>query len=51
MDALRAGDFDGATGRIKFAEYKNDRRAYGYEMINMQNGERKVFAIYNTTDA
>lgn len=38
MDALRSADFTGASGKVKFSEGTNDRSAYGYSVVNYQNG-------------
>lgn len=35
-DALRAADFTGASGKVKFSEGTNDRSAYGYLIMNYQ---------------
>lgn len=39
VDSLRAADFNGASGKIKFSEGTNDRSAYGYTIINVQDGK------------
>ena len=38
-DALRAADFTGASGKVKFSEGTNDRSAYGYLIMNFQSGK------------
>ena len=36
-DALRSADITGASGKVKFSEGTNDRSAYGYSVVNIQD--------------
>mmetsp|Transcript_37420 Transcript_37420/g.6721 ORF Transcript_37420/g.6721 Transcript_37420/m.6721 type:complete len:160 (+) Transcript_37420:1938-2417(+) len=38
-DSLRAADYSGASGKVKFAEGTNNRSAFGYSIINFVDGE------------
>ncbi|OMJ94263.1 hypothetical protein SteCoe_2602 [Stentor coeruleus] len=50
MDSLRAADFVGASGKIKFSEGTNDRSAYGYAIGNMQNKKFINIQVYDPLD-
>jgi ABC-type branched-subunit amino acid transport system substrate-binding protein len=49
-NALRGADFTGASGEVKFSEGTNDRSAYGYTIINVQNGEFVSVIEYDPTN-
>jgi ABC-type branched-subunit amino acid transport system substrate-binding protein len=49
-DSLRSADFTGASGKIKFSEGTNDRSAFGFSVINVQ--DKKIVRVqeYNPLD-
>ena len=47
INSLRAADFTGASGKVKFSEGTNDRSAYGYSIINVQNSELVTVMEYD----
>lgn len=46
-DSLRAADFTGASGKLKFSEGSNDRSAFGYTIVNIQDDKIVVVAEYD----
>jgi ABC-type branched-subunit amino acid transport system substrate-binding protein len=38
-NSIRSSDLTGASGKIKFSEGNNGRSAYGYNIVNYQDGE------------
>lgn len=50
MDSLRAADFVGASGKIKFSEGTNDRSAYGYAIGNIQDRKFVDIQVYDPLD-
>ena len=46
-NALRAIDFTGASGKVKFSVGTNDRSAYGYSIVNVQEGQLVIAMEYD----
>ena len=49
-DSLRSADFTGASGKIKFSEGTNDRSAFGFSIINVQDKAIVKVQEYNPLD-
>jgi len=49
-EAIRSADFIGASGKVKFNEGSNDRSAFGYSVVNVQ--EQKLLKVkeYDPSD-